>query len=104
MTYSEYLNETITEINDRDYIIQKNNEVKVEPEHGIIYLALFQILDQKVTISIKDLLEIVRYETSPKEALRLFYQVIFIFKAYRIAGGARKMEDDLSYVIANIKK
>ncbi|MBK9581698.1 MAG: hypothetical protein IPO48_07320 [Saprospiraceae bacterium] len=83
---------------------KKNNEVKVEPEHGIIYLALFQILDQKVTISIKDLLEIVRYETSPKEALRLFYQVIFIFKAYRIAGGARKMEDDLSYVIANIKR
>jgi hypothetical protein len=104
MTYSEYLNETITEINDRDYIIQKNNDVKVEPEHGLIYLALFQVLDQKVTISIRDLMELARYEESPKEALQLFYQVIFIWNAYRITGGARKLEDDLKYVISKIRK
>jgi hypothetical protein len=104
MTYQQYLNETITEINDRDYIIQKNNDVKVEPEHGMIYIALFHILDQKTTVSIEDLLDIVRYEDSPKEALRLFYQVIFIWGAYRITGGAKKFEDDLQYVISKIKK
>jgi len=104
MTYQEYINETVTEINDRDYIIQKNNDVKCLPEYGLIYRSIFQVLDEMVTVSIEDLLQIVKYEKSPKESLQLFYQVIFLFKTYRIAGGAKKFEDDLSYVIANIKK
>ena len=104
MTYQEYIKETVTEINDRDYFIRKNNDFKCGPEHGLIYIAAFHVLDQKVTISIEDILEVVRYETTLKEPLQLFYKILFVWKAYIITGGAAKLKDDLEYVISQVKK